>query len=53
MFMASVIGSIVLTIFVLVLSLITIQKGYGFKHTIDPPEHKETSQVEQNHEQND
>lgn len=29
--------SILLTIGILVLSLITIQKGYGYKHTIDPP----------------
>lgn len=38
--------SIILTIAVLLLSLLTISKGYGYKHTIDPlvdDENKETS----------
>lgn len=37
MLTASIIASAVLTIIVLILSLITIQKGYGYKHTVDPP----------------
>lgn len=41
MAMTVLIVSIVLTVIVLVLSLITIQKGYGYKHTIDPPVNKE------------
>lgn len=53
MLMGSIIASAVLTLFVLVLSLITIQKGYGYKHTIDPPVNKEGDQSEQNNEQND
>ena len=28
--------SLILTVIVLILSLITISKGYGYKHTIDP-----------------
>lgn len=34
--LSSMIISIFLTIIVLVLSIITISKGYGFKHTVDP-----------------
>lgn len=34
----ALIVSIVLTAIVLVLSLVTISKGYGYKHTIDPLE---------------
>ncbi len=38
--------SIVLTIIVLILSLVTISKGYGYQHTIDPKsnEHDEFTQ---------
>lgn len=32
--------SLVLTVAVLVLSLITISKGYAYKHTIDPIDEK-------------
>lgn len=35
MVMANIIAGIVLTLIVLVLSLVTISKGYGFKHSID------------------
>lgn len=36
--------SIILTIVVLILSVWTISKGYGFKHTIDPaPEEEENN----------
>lgn len=32
-----VILSTILTIIILVLSILTISKGYGYKHKIDPP----------------
>lgn len=40
--------SIIGTIIVLILSIITITKGYGFKHTVDelPSEHEELSSDE-------
>jgi len=28
--------SIILTVIILILTLVTISKGYGYKHTIDP-----------------
>lgn len=34
----ALIVSLVLTAFVLILSLVTISKGYAYKHTIDPLE---------------
>ncbi|WLV25123.1 YtzI protein [Aciduricibacillus chroicocephali] len=37
MLVASIV-SVVLTLLVLVLSFVTIQKGYAFKHTVDPLE---------------
>jgi len=39
----SMIVSLVLTLIVLALTLLTISKGYGYKHTIDPkvPENEE------------
>jgi len=46
--------SIVLTVGVLLLTLLTISKGYGYKHTIDPPvekeEEKEENLIEKNSE---
>ncbi len=36
MAMSSLVISIILTIGILLLSLLTISKGYGFKHTVDP-----------------
>lgn len=42
--------SIVLTVLVLILSLITISKGYGYKHTVDPIQ-KEDDQDTQNNEE--
>ena len=36
--------SLILTVFVLVLSLVTISKGYGYKHTIDPLEKKDENE---------
>lgn len=54
MLMGSIIASAVLTIIVLVLSLITIQKGYGYKHTIDPPPvNQENNQLGDEKKQND
>ncbi|HLR65230.1 MAG TPA: YtzI protein [Pseudogracilibacillus sp.] len=38
MLMMSLIVGIVLTVFTLWLTLVTISKGYSFKHTIDPLE---------------
>lgn len=37
MLVASIV-SVILTLLVLVLSFVTIQKGYAFKHTVDPIE---------------
>lgn len=45
-FMMTMIVSIVFTIIVLILSLLTITKGYGYKHTIDP-----ISEDEEHHEE--
>lgn len=39
--------SIVLTIGVLLLSLLTISQGYGFKHTVDPPVKRDNEEEEQ------
>lgn len=36
MFTGVMIASIALVILVVALSLLTINKGYGYKHTIDP-----------------
>lgn len=33
----SIVASIIFTLIILILTLVTIQKGYGYKHTIDPP----------------
>lgn len=33
----SIVASIIFTIVILILTLVTIQQGYGYKHTIDPP----------------
>jgi len=55
MLMWSIIASIIFTLIILVLTLVTIQQGYGYKHTIDPPaketyEHqKEVRKEESNH----
>jgi len=38
---SALVFSIVFTVGVLILSLVTISKGYGFKHTIDPLEENE------------
>lgn len=37
--------SIIVILFVLILSLITISKGYGFKHSVDP--HPEESRKDE------
>ncbi|MEI3604110.1 YtzI protein [Pseudogracilibacillus sp. SE30717A] len=34
--MSAFVISILLTVGILILSLLTISKGYGYKHTIDP-----------------
>lgn len=34
--LVAIVVSALLTVLVLILSLVTISKGYGFKHTIDP-----------------
>lgn len=36
MAVSALVISIILTIIILILSLITISKGYGYKHTVDP-----------------
>lgn len=44
---AVVAGSIVLVVLVVVLSLATINKGYGYKHTVDPlPDDEATEEKE-------
>lgn len=42
----SIVASIVFTLIVLILTLITIQQGYGYKHTIDPPVNKRDDEDE-------
>lgn len=44
MSMSAMVISILLTVFILVLSLVTISKGYGFKHTVDPIKPDETNE---------
>ncbi len=46
MVMWSLVVSMILTVLILLLTLLTIQKGYGYKHTIDPPVTKEEKQEE-------
>lgn len=41
MAMSAMVISIILTVVILLLSLLTISKGYGYKHTIDPLENNE------------
>ncbi|MGM8365397.1 YtzI protein [Virgibacillus sp. W0181] len=36
--MATLVVSIILTLVILYLSLLTISKGYAYKHTVDPIE---------------
>lgn len=36
MLIASLVVGLILTVITLLLTLLTISKGYGFKHTIDP-----------------
>lgn len=33
----SIVVSIIFTVIILLLTLLTIQQGYDYKHTIDPP----------------
>lgn len=47
------IASIVFTLIILLLTLITIQKGYGYNHTIDPSPEEDYQQKESMVEQND
>lgn len=51
MVMWSIVVSIIFTIIILLLTLLTIQKGYGYKHTIDPPVNNKKEQREENGEQ--
>lgn len=41
MLMPIMIGSIILTIVVAILSVMTLTEGYGYKHKIDPPINKD------------
>lgn len=41
MTMTILVGSIIGTIIIAILSVMTLTEGYGFKHTIDPPADKE------------
>lgn len=55
MAMSSMVISIIFTIVILLLSILTISKGYGYKHKVDPEidpiredyEQKEDSQISQ------
>lgn len=47
----SIVASIIFTVIILILTLVTIQQGYGYKHTIDPPVHKTEEQEERMEEQ--
>lgn len=42
--MTNIVIGIIVTLIVLVLSLVTITKGYGFKHTIDPHPNEQEKQ---------
>lgn len=41
MMMPIMIGSIILTVIVAILSVMTLTQGYGYKHKVDPPINKE------------
>lgn len=48
----SIVASIIFTLIILILTLVTIQQGYGYKHTIDPPvqeteKHQEKAKTEE------
>lgn len=46
----SLVASIIFTIVILLLSLLTISKGYGFKHTVDPPTQQKDDETDGNKE---
>lgn len=47
MVMSAMVISIILTVVILLLSLLTISKGYGYKHTIDPPVKNENEDIKE------
>jgi len=47
----SLVISILLTLVILYLSMLTITKGYGYKHTIDPLVEDENDETRKQHEQ--
>jgi len=47
MAMSAMVISIILTVVILLLSLLTISKGYGYKHTIDPPVKNENEDIKE------
>ena len=48
-YVAVIATSIVLVVLVVVLSLVTINKGYSFKHTVDPhPDEEADKEKEKN-----
>ncbi|HLQ73235.1 MAG TPA: YtzI protein [Bacillota bacterium] len=40
--MGTMIASLIFTLVVLLLTILTITKGYGYKHTIDPVDEEES-----------
>lgn len=53
MAMSAMVISIVLTVGILVLALITISKGYGYKHTVDPAVSEKVKEEKSELEQKD
>lgn len=45
--LTAIIGSAPVTILVLILSIVTIHKGYGYKHKIDPDAPHEGGRVQE------
>jgi hypothetical protein len=43
--MIVIIISIIVVLVVLALSVLTINKGYSYKHTIDPPKHNSSDEA--------
>lgn len=43
----SIVASVIFTLIILILTLVTIQQGYGYKHTIDPPLRQETDDYQE------
>lgn len=45
MLMGSLVAGLILTVITLLLTLLTISKGYSFKHTVDPINEEDKTRV--------